>query len=74
MDGFDANNFYSSRLFGARRTRRGQIYLEDDETVAFIVKKPISLQADPLHYQISTGEYQNEKEAFQYDIDASERV
>ncbi|KAG4433075.1 hypothetical protein IFR05_011441 [Cadophora sp. M221] len=62
------------RFFGARRTRRGQIYLEDDETVAFIVKKPISLQADPLHYQISTGEYQNEKEAFQYDIDASERV
>ncbi|KAH7317856.1 hypothetical protein BKA65DRAFT_557264 [Rhexocercosporidium sp. MPI-PUGE-AT-0058] len=62
------------RLCGARRARRGQIYLEDDETVAFIVKKPISLQADPLHYQILTGQYQDEKVAFRYDIDASERV
>ncbi|KAH7386467.1 hypothetical protein BKA64DRAFT_144231 [Cadophora sp. MPI-SDFR-AT-0126] len=64
----------SHRFLSRRRTRRGEIFLEDDETYAFIVKKPISLLADPLHYEISTGQYQDEKEAFQYDSDAAEKV
>ncbi|KAK0111649.1 hypothetical protein ONS95_001993 [Cadophora gregata] len=62
------------RSYGRRRTRRGQIFLEDDETLAYIVKKPVSLQADSLQYQISLGQHQDEKEAFQYDSDAAENV
>ncbi|KAL2065346.1 hypothetical protein VTL71DRAFT_3015 [Oculimacula yallundae] len=61
-------------LFGRRRVGRGEIYLEDDETVVFIVKKPISSQADSVNYQISEEQYQDEKEAFHYDSDASEKV
>lgn len=48
--------------------------MEDDETVAFIVKKTTSLQADPLHYQISIGAFLDEKEGFYYDSDAAENV
>ncbi|CZT13778.1 uncharacterized protein RAG0_17275 [Rhynchosporium agropyri] len=65
----------NASLLGQRRLRRGAIYLEEDETVAFIVKKPIATQAHPVHYQISDpGQYQDEKETFRYDSDASGNV
>jgi hypothetical protein len=34
-----------SAICGKRRQRRGQIYLEDDEGVHWVVKKPFSLQS-----------------------------
>lgn len=36
-----------SFFIGRRQRGRGEIYLEDDETVAFIVKKPVYLQQGP---------------------------
>ncbi|KAI9050579.1 hypothetical protein LZ554_005740 [Drepanopeziza brunnea f. sp. 'monogermtubi'] len=64
----------NSMLTGRRCAKRGDIYLEDDETLAYIVKKPVSPQVDAPHYQILTGECVDEKEAFQYDSDADMRV
>ncbi|CAL3967906.1 unnamed protein product [Diplocarpon coronariae] len=63
-----------SATFGGGRLARGQIFLEDDETIAFIVKRPVSLQADPPHYHITAIGSHDEKDEFQYDIDADMRV
>lgn len=42
---------------GRRQQGRGEIYLEDDETVAFIVKKPVFLQqAPPPQYKVEYTE------------------
>ena len=70
----------SRSIFGNRRTdrRRGKIFLEDDDTVAFIAKKPLCIQANfPPCYTTSekgVAESITEKEAFKCDSDASERV
>ncbi|TVY80779.1 hypothetical protein LSUE1_G005698 [Lachnellula suecica] len=66
-----------STFTGNRRRKHGEIFLQDDETVAWIVKKPFLLQpAPPARYKIKLD---NEKgfettEGFQYDSDADERV
>jgi hypothetical protein len=69
----------SRSIFGNRRTDRprGEIFLEDDETIAFIVKKPLCIQAKSPCYTTSEkgmAESITEKEAFKYDSYASERV
>lgn len=86
MDGADDGFIRRSALCGSRNRnaqqhRHGEIYLEDDETVAFIVKKPISVQADPLpEYKVAVSssvsevEADSDKQAFYYDGDAFEDV
>ncbi len=67
-------------MFGNRRPgpHRGEIFLEDDEAVAFIVKKPLCIQANsPACYAVSEkglAENVTEKSACHYDSDVSERV
>jgi len=64
-------------MFTRNRRRHGQIYLEDDETVAYIVKKPFQLQPAPSsRYKIRTDSEKSglEKDGFQYDSDAGEMV
>lgn len=48
--------------------------MEDDESVAFIVKKPVECQSDAMYDQIATNEYGDEKEGLAYDSDAYQRV
>jgi len=70
----------SRSIFGNRRRdpRRGEIFLEDDETVALVVKKPLCIQANsPPCFTTSekgVAESITEKEASKYDSDASEMV
>ena len=70
------------------KQRRGEIFLEDDETVAFIVKNPFRLQPAPPRgtrkYKIgvrhletldeSDSETDGEVGEFKYDSDAYEKV
>ena len=65
-----------------RNGRRGEIFLEEDETVAFIVKRPFHLQPAPKpRYKIDVKEREfagededTEVEGYQYDSDAYEKV
>jgi len=62
---------------GTRRRGHGEIFLQDDETLAWVVKTPpFQLQpAPPSKYNIPLeSEKGFESEAFQYDSDADERV
>ena len=62
---------------GTRRQRHGEIFLQDDKMVAWILKKPFKLQpAPPAKYKIRVeSEKGCESDGgFQYDSDADERV
>lgn len=63
-------------MITGNRRKHGAIYLEEDHTVAFIVKKPFKLQpAPPSRYQIKPeSEKVFESEGFAYDSDADERL
>jgi len=61
---------------GTYRRRHGEIFLQDDEAVACVVKTPFKLQpAPPSKYKIQVeSEKGFESEASHYDSDAAERV
>jgi hypothetical protein len=75
-----ANEYYRRGAICGRRQQRGQIYLEDDETIAYVVKKPFILGSAPKpKYKISVREKEYadedpEEEEFHYDSDAYMKV
>jgi len=76
LEGLERIGDLRSIFTGTCRRRHGEIFLQDDEAVACVVKTPFKLQpAPPSKYKIRVeSEKGFESEAFHYDSDAAERV